>query len=390
MRFCSLQSFSQAARTSTPGWRRTTVGFVSIALVAASSALAFGEAIRIVSPSFASDTEGNSSVTPNRHSIRTQFLIPASDFADLPPSHRYIVGFNFRSDSTQTQSVDYSWPHEQMWMSTTNLDSLTNVFDDNHGPDKKMVFDGEVLYPLSGTGLDGGPRDFVDGPRLNSPFFYDPSLGNLLIEQRDYDRNYPVSATIDVVTMPLGRLLINDPGVDGTYGELLPSFPVLQFEFALLPGDFNLNGVLDVQDIDLLTTEASLGKHLAEYDLNGDARVDILDVNVWIKQLADAWVGDANLDGEFNSGDLVEVLAAGTYAADVDATWSTGDFNASGKFDSGDLIAALADGGYGQGPRLAAAVPEPSCLAVMAGLLPLLWMRSRNPVAASVSAPSGR
>ncbi len=67
-------------------------------------------------------------------------------------------------------------------MSTTDKDNLTTVFDDNHGPDKTLVYDGEVTYPLLGSGPAGGPKDFADGPTLQTPFFYDPSMGNLVIE----------------------------------------------------------------------------------------------------------------------------------------------------------------------------------------------------------------
>jgi hypothetical protein len=216
-------------------FRRAIVGLLCLVAIGEANQGASGEVIKIITPSSATDAEGNSMVTPNRNSIRIQFLIPASDFAGLPPTHRYIVGLNFRSDRTQTQSLDYSWPHEQMWMSTTSLDSLTTEFDANHGPDKTLVFDGAVSYPLPGTGPAGGPRDIADGQRLQSPFFYDPSMGNLLIEQQDFDRNYPVPATLDVVTMPSGRLLINDPGADAATGTLLASFPVLQIEFAAIP-----------------------------------------------------------------------------------------------------------------------------------------------------------
>ena len=74
--------------------------------------------------------------------------------------------------------------------------------------------------------------------------------------------------------------------------------------------------------------------------MNGD------DIGVWVGDLFNSWIGDANLDGEFNSGDLVVVLSAGTYEADVDAVWSTGDFNGDGRANSSDLVAALSDGGY--------------------------------------------
>ena len=130
-------------------------------------------------------------------------------------------------------------------------------------------------------------------------------------------------------------------------------------------GDFDESGRLDRADIDELTRQSASQNNVAQYDLNNDAQVDGADVQVWIKDLYKSWVGDANLDGEFNSGDLVTVLASGTYEADVDAVWSTGDFSGDGRTTTSDLVLALADGGYEQGPRAAAAaVPEPTTLAL--------------------------
>ena len=87
------------------------------------------------------------------------------------------------------------------------------------------------------------------------------------------------------------------------------------------------------------------------------------------------------LHGEFNSGDLITALAAGTYEKDVEAGWASGDFDGSGRFDTGDLIFALADGGYEQGLRAAAvsAVPEPSCSVLLAiGAISLCRLRKRR------------
>jgi hypothetical protein len=84
------------------------------------------------------------------------------------------------------------------------------------------------------------------------------------------------------------------------------------------------------------------------------------------------------LDREFNSGDLVTVLASGTYEANVDSLWETGDFNGDGRTNSGDLVEALAGGGYEQGPPPAVnAVPEPnSGLLLALGLACLLRRRT--------------
>jgi hypothetical protein len=213
----------------------STMGVVCLVVFAAAGNVAFGAVVKIVSPPTASGAEGNSSILPNRDPIRVQFLIPASEFAGLPATHRRIVGFNFRSDRTQTTPVNWTFPNEQIWMSTTSLNSLTTTFDANQGADKKLVFNGAVTYPLLGSGPAAGPRDIADGLKLQSPFFYDPSKGNLLIEEKRFDGNYPVPATIDVALGISGRLLLNDPGPNAPTGNLLDSFPVLQIEFDVVP-----------------------------------------------------------------------------------------------------------------------------------------------------------
>lgn len=149
---------------------------------------------------------------------------------------------------------------------------------------------------------------------------------------------------------------------------------------ATKPGDFNGNGSLDVGDIDSLTQQSASGKNPAAFDLNKDTFVNAGDINVWVKDLFKSWIGDANLDGEFNSGDLVSVLASGTYETSQPSVWSRGDFDGDGFTSSGDLVAALTDGGYERGPRAAvAAVPEPQAavlvLVALGGLLPRLRRR---------------
>lgn len=81
----------------------------------------------------------------------------------------------------------------------------------------------------------------------------------------------------------------------------------------------------------------------------------------YVHNVLGTWMGDSNLDGEFNSSDLVEVFTAGKYEVDEKAGWAEGDWNGDMLFGSGDLVTAFTDGGYEVGPRPAvAAVPEPS------------------------------
>ncbi len=131
-------------------------------------------------------------------------------------------------------------------------------------------------------------------------------------------------------------------------------------------GDYNGDGVLDSTDVDLQAAEMKAADpELDKFDHNSDGLVNLTDRTIWVKELKVTWVGDSNLDNEFNSGDLVSVFAEGKYENGEMATWAQGDWNGNMVFDSGDLVAAFSDGGYEQGPPAAAAqAPEPSSMAL--------------------------
>jgi hypothetical protein len=107
--------------------------------------------------------------------------------------------------------------------------------------------------------------------------------------------------------------------------------------------------------------EISAGTNNIKLDLNADERVDNGDLTIWVKTLKRTWFGDATLDGEFNSIDLVQVFREGQYEDDMvhNSTWSTGDWNADREFTTSDLVVAFQDGGYERGPRAVEFVPEP-------------------------------
>jgi hypothetical protein len=152
-------------------------------------------------------------------------------------------------------------------------------------------------------------------------------------------------------------------------------------------GDFDNNGQLNVDDVDLLTQQIAGGGGDVSFDLNADNEVNAADLTVWVKDLKETWIGDANLDQQFNSADLVTVLSTGEYEDNSagNSVWSTGDWNADGEFNSSDLVAALADGGYEAGPPAAlSAVPEPTGMLLTLLTLPVVGtaIRLRRPRAA--------
>lgn len=141
-------------------------------------------------------------------------------------------------------------------------------------------------------------------------------------------------------------------------------------------GDFDQSGAYDLADIALLVAELHVPQPDPAFDVDGNGSVDQDDLTRWVKDLRQTWLGDANLDGSFGSGDLVDVFVAGEYddAIDGNSTWAEGDWNGDLDFDSGDLVDAFSDGGYrGQELAGAPAVPEPStALLVLVSVVSLL------------------
>ena len=142
--------------------------------------------------------------------------------------------------------------------------------------------------------------------------------------------------------------------------------------------------VLAPLDINELQDAIKAGSNDARFDLNGDGAVNIQDQDQFLEDNK-IWPGDANLDGEFDSGDFVAAFTQGEYedndpnnpATIMNSQWEDGDWNADREFDSSDFVAAFSAGGYEVGPRPAvAAVPEPSCAVLLAlGGLALLRFR---------------
>ena len=127
------------------------------------------------------------------------------------------------------------------------------------------------------------------------------------------------------------------------------------------PGDYNGNGELDAEDIDQLSAAVEGGLADGKFDLNSDGSVNADDRLFWINELVNTYVGDSNLDGEFNSSDFVVVFTAGKYESGEAATYAEGDWNGDMLFNSSDFVAAFGQGGYERGPK-PAAVPEPSSM----------------------------
>lgn len=213
--------------------------------------------------------------------------------------------------------------------------------------------------------------ELLEGGKMKAAEAEVPERGKSVIRRYEF---YEYSGPYDEEHEPISIFLdeeMNEPPA-GELGAFIAANMVAA-NLGELPnlGDFDGNGVLDIADLDALGQSVRAGDNDLLYDVNGDMAVDAIDYQLWVTDLRRSWMGDANLDGEFNSEDLVTVFQAGQYEDGLAAnsSWVTGDWNADAEFDTADLILAFQDGGYGSGDRAAvAAVPEPSVWGTLAVL----------------------
>lgn len=156
--------------------------------------------------------------------------------------------------------------------------------------------------------------------------------------------------------------------------------PLMQFR-PLVPGDGNLNGIVDADDYTIWANYFGTGTKFTEGDYNGDYTVDLADYTVWANGFSGIAVpGDANSDGVVDSGDYtIWVNNFGLLIGD--ATMADGDFNKDGFVNSADYVvwANNFTGGSASSQSAAVAsaqsVPEPGSLTLaLLGLAMMLWL----------------
>jgi hypothetical protein len=140
--------------------------------------------------------------------------------------------------------------------------------------------------------------------------------------------------------------------------------------------DFDGDGSVGVEDIDMLVGAIVAGNSNESFDLSGDGLVNASDLTQWLNDAAihngfrQAYLmGDADLNGMVNAADLNSLGI--NWQQDI-PLWSGGDFTADGHVTAGDLN-VLGITWQESIPLAAQSVPEPSGirLLLLAGLLPL-------------------
>jgi len=143
--------------------------------------------IKIVSPGAYEGIEGEEAVPEDCcPPYRFQQVFPAADFAALGNKPHWIVGFTPRPDQSLTSPRTVHSPDSEFRLSTMPVGppNLSLDFDDNLGPDVMQFYRGPHNLVADVAGPGPGPREFYNAefPAGVTPFLYDPSQGNLLLD----------------------------------------------------------------------------------------------------------------------------------------------------------------------------------------------------------------
>ena len=130
---------------------------------------------------------------------------------------------------------------------------------------------------------------------------------------------------------PFDRLVGNRPDIGAFESQVLNG------------GDFANDGILDCDDLDLLTLAIAKGNYLLGFDVNFDGTLDIGDVDAWLTAAGrinlpsgnSYLFGDANLDGVVDGSDFI-IWNANRFS--IDPRFCSGDFNVDGVVDGQDFI----------------------------------------------------
>lgn len=183
-------------------------------------------------------------------SMRYQQVYDASEFSfSSQPS--LITQILFRPDGVFEQTFVSTLPDIQINLSTTAAapDALSSVFADNIGSDETTVFNrGSLSLTSNNLGPIGGPKEFDIVIELENPFLYDPTLGNLLLDVRNFagGRTLPFDAenTVGDATSRVFSLNVEDGvGLTDTTG-LVTAFVATPVEVPSVPEPANVIGLL--------------------------------------------------------------------------------------------------------------------------------------------------
>ena len=223
-------------------------------LLSTVTAVAAGPEV-VTLPGTQTNVEGNANnllpfQTIGSSSVRYQQVIAASEFAAGP---WLISQIALRPDTEFGTQFAVDISSLQINLSTTRAipDALSTSFADNVGTDDRLVFDGPLHLTSAVDGPIGEQKAFDYLIPLQTPFLYDPSAGNLLLDIRNlsrvfvstgFDSQFAIGDSVSRVftSGTLGQDVTSPIGLADTLGlvvQLTMTPAVAQVSIAIKPED---------------------------------------------------------------------------------------------------------------------------------------------------------
>ena len=213
-----------------------TLGSFRLPALMLAGAVLSGHSQVFVSPGSVATVEGNGRLNsaPFNNVSRYQQIYAASEFTPLH-GPRLITQIAFRVDATQAAPFTHTFTNIQFNLSTTPtpVSGLSPTFASNVGPDDTVVYSGPLTFTTANAIVWGNAKAFDLVVNLTTPFVYDPSAGNLLLDIRNFstgssgffDGNSDASATPGV------RLNFLDNSTSGASGTVQSFGLITRFTF---------------------------------------------------------------------------------------------------------------------------------------------------------------
>jgi hypothetical protein len=146
----------------------------------------------VVVPTVNTNVEGDSnnvfpySLTPaGLTAQRYQQIYAASEFGGRSG---LITQIRYRADAFTGSAFSATLPNVQIILSVTSKTpaTLSAIYASNFGPNQTTVYTGALTLSSFFTGPGVGPKGFDIVINLQTPFFYNPAAGNLLMEVKNF------------------------------------------------------------------------------------------------------------------------------------------------------------------------------------------------------------
>jgi PKD repeat protein len=157
----------------------------------------------LVIPSVAIGADGNSSTgwPFDVAAARLLYIYDSSHFTSAGVTFPILINqISWRANGVNATWSGGTFP-VQLDLSTSPIDHqvIDTVWDNNHGPDRATVFNGQLTVQ-PGSSTSGQPGPFYLTIQFSQPFLYDPTVGDLTIDTI-HSGNTPANMpTLDAVT----------------------------------------------------------------------------------------------------------------------------------------------------------------------------------------------